>query len=170
MIQYREKNKSTKEMYDEAIELRSLCKNTVFLINDRVDIALAVKADGVHIGQEDLPYSVARKILGKKKVIGLTVHSLKEAIKAQNSGADYISVSPIFKTSTKHDAGVTVGVNLIRKIKKSVSIPVVAIGGIDLLNSPEVIRAGADALCAISAVVAKPQVRVEIQRFQELFL
>jgi len=168
-VQYREKSLSTKEMYEEALILRKICKNAVFLINDRVDIALSVDADGVHIGQEDLPYRLARQLLGKKKIIGLTVHNLEEAAEAQELGADYIGVSPIFSTKTKKDAGRAAGVALIKKIRKSISLPIVAIGGINLSNAPQVIAAGADCICAISAVLTKPNIRAEIERFQRLW-
>jgi thiamine-phosphate pyrophosphorylase len=169
IVQYRNKDATTKELYEEALELRSICKAAVFLINDRVDIALAVHADGVHLGNDDLSYAVARKWLGKNKIIGLTVHSVKAAKTAQGQGADYIGVSPIFVTHTKKDAGKPAGVNLIRAIKKEVSIPIVAIGGINLSNAAQVIAAGADCICAISSVVAKPDVQKEIQKFRELF-
>jgi thiamine-phosphate pyrophosphorylase len=168
-VQYRQKKASTQELYQEALELRRICKDNIFLVNDRVDIALAVDADGVHLGSEDLPYAAARKLLGKKRIIGLTVHSLKEAKVAQKLGADYLGVSPIFSTLTKKDAGLPMGVRLIKEIKKSVSLPIVAIGGVDLLSAPEVIRSGADGLCAISAVVTKPEVKKEIEKFQALF-
>jgi len=168
-VQYRAKRLSTKEMYQEALELRKICRKVVFLINDRLDIALGVDADGVHLGQDDLPYQVARKLLGEKKIIGLTVHNVKEAKEAKRAGANYISVSPIFKTKTKYDAGKPVGSALLEKIKEKISIPVVVIGGINLTNAGEVIRAGADGLCAISAVVTKRDVRGEIEKFQELF-
>ncbi len=169
VVQYRDKYASVQEMYRQASILRRICKRALFLINDRVDIALAVNADGVHLGQDDLPYKICRKILGKNKIIGVTAHSLEEARQAQKNGADYVGVSPIFSTSTKQDAGKPVGVDLIKKIKKHLSIPIIAIGGIDIYNAPRVIRAGADCLCAISAVVTKPDVRREIEKFQRLF-
>jgi thiamine-phosphate pyrophosphorylase len=168
-VQYRNKYASAEEMYEEALQLRKLCKNVTFLVDDRIDIALAVGADGVHLGQDDLPYGIARRLLGKKKIIGLTVHNLSEARKAQGLGADYISVSPIFKTATKKDAGIPVGLHLIEKIKRQIKIPVIAIGGINLSNAQDVIRSGADGLCAISAVVTKNDVKREIEKFQELF-
>ncbi len=169
IVQYREKNKGTIDMYKEALELRRICKDIVFLINDRVDIALAVNADGVHMGDDDLPFSVVRKLLGKKKIIGVTVHNLKEAQIAENLGANYIGVSPIFATQTKSDAGKPVGVKLISQIRKRIGIHIIAIGGINLSNADEVIAAGADGLCAISAVVAKYEVKTEIEKFQALF-
>ena len=168
-VQYRNKNAETREMYIEAVRLREICRNALFLINDRIDIALAVDADGVHLGQSDMPYSAARKMLGPEKIIGITVHNLAEAIAAQRSGADYLGVSPIFQTATKSDAGKPAGIALIEEIRAQVDIPLIAIGGINLANAPEVVRAGADGLCAISAVVAKKDVGREIERFQELF-
>ncbi len=169
IVQYRNKNAETREMYEEALRLREICRNALFLINDRIDIALAVDADGVHLGQSDMPYSAARKMLGPEKIIGITVHNLAEALEAQRLGADYLGVSPIYQTATKSDAGKPAGIVLVEEIRAQVDIPLVAIGGISYYNAPEVIRAGADGVCAISAVVAKENVREEIKRFQELF-
>ena len=169
VVQYREKQAPAKKAYEEALKLRRICKNVLFLVNDRLDLALAVDADGVHLGQEDLPLAVARKLLGRRKIIGVTVHNLKEAREAQQGSADYLGVSPIFPTHTKGDAGKPTGVELIKAIKKQVSLPLIAIGGINLANAGEVVSAGADGLCAISAVVTQPDVKAEILKFQELF-
>jgi len=169
VIQYRNKQGSTREMYEEALALRRICRDALFLINDRIDIALAAKADGVHLGQTDMPYEQARKILGPEAVIGVTVHDLQEAENASAAGADYLGVSPIFRTDTKPDAGLPSGTDLLRKIKARVSIPLVAVGGINLDNAAEVISAGADAVCAISAVVKAQDVKKEIMKFQSLF-
>lgn len=168
-VQYRRPDASDAELFDEAAVLRKLCRDTPFLINNRVDIALAVEADGVHLGQDDLPLPAARKLLGRWKTIGMTVHSLEEARQAEAAGADYLGVSPIFTTQTKADAGPPAGIQLIRQIKTALKIPLVAIGGINLANAPEVIQAGADALCAISAVVGAEDVRAEVEKFQRLF-
>jgi thiamine-phosphate pyrophosphorylase len=169
IVQYREKNAGTERMYREARKLKSICKGITFLINDRLDLALAVGADGVHLGCQDMPYRIARKLLGKNKIIGLTVHSLREAKKAQRLGADYIGISPIFATKTKRDVGRPAGIRLIKEIRKHVSIPIIAIGGISLSNAKKVIHSGADGLCAISAVVTKPDIKKEIRKFQGLF-
>jgi thiamine-phosphate pyrophosphorylase len=169
VVQYRNKNAETLEMYKEALTLREICKKAAFLINDRIDIALAVDADGVHLGQSDMPYRAARKMLGSDKIIGITVHSLSEALEAQRLGADYLGISPVFSTRTKSDAGKPAGITLVEEIRAKVDIPLIAIGGINLSNAPEVIRAGADGICAISAVVAKGDVGREIRKFQELF-
>ena len=169
VVQYREKHSHTRDLVAEARQLRELCRHTRFLVNDRVDLALEVGADGVHLGQEDLPCPEARKILGPKKIIGVTVHNLAEALMAQAGGADYLGVSPIFSTATKADAGAPTGVALLAAIRRRVSLPLVAIGGITLANAPAVIAAGADAVCAIAAVVTRPEVKAEIEKFQKLF-
>jgi thiamine-phosphate pyrophosphorylase len=170
IVQYRNKDANTKEMCEEAVRLREICSKALFLINDRIDVALASDADGVHLGQSDMPYLAARRILGPDKIIGITVHNLSEALEAQRLGANYLGVSPIFPTATKPDAGKPAGIVLIEKIRALVDIPLIAIGGINLANAPEVIRVGADGLCAISAVVTNEDVGQEIRKFQKLFL
>jgi thiamine-phosphate pyrophosphorylase len=171
VVQYRSKNAETLHMYEEAIVLKEICqdKDSLFLINDRLDIALAVEADGVHLGQTDMPCLQARRLLGSGKVIGVTVHNLAEALQAESDGADYLGVSPIFMTATKPDAGKPAGIRLIEDIRSRVNIPLVAIGGINHSNAPQVIEAGADAICAISAVVEAENVIEQIRRFQDQF-
>jgi len=169
VVQYRSKGADTRMMYEEAIQLRKICRDPLFLINDRVDIALSSGADGVHLGQADMPCRAARRLLGPDKIIGITVHNLAEAQEAQNLGADYLGISPIFKTATKPDAGKPAGIALIEEIRRQVDIPLIAIGGIDHSNAFDVVRAGADGLCAISCVVTKENVAEEIKKFQEMF-
>lgn len=171
VVQYRNKNAGTRQMYEEAVRLRQICQesSSIFLINDRVDIALATEADGVHLGQSDMPCLAARKLLGPEKIIGVTVHNLAEALQAESIGADYLGVSPIFQTATKPDAGKPAGIRLIEEIRAQVDIPLIAIGGINHCNAGDVVRAGADGLCAISCVVAKENVKEEILKFQEIF-
>ncbi|MFH1240065.1 MAG: thiamine phosphate synthase [Candidatus Diapherotrites archaeon] len=170
VIQYRNKNASIKQMCFEASQLKDLCsEKTKLIINDRADVALAVDADGVHLGQDDLDYKNARTLLGTDKIIGVTVHTLEEAISAEKKGADYLGISPIFETSTKKDAGNAVGLDLIKEIKSECTLPIIAIGGITLENAKSVVDAGADGLCAISSVVTKENVKIEILKFQELF-
>ena len=171
VVQYRNKNAQTLQMYEEALVLKEICLDgdCLFLINDRLDIALAVEADGVHVGQTDMPCLQARRLLGPEKVIGVTVHNLAEAVQAECEGADYLGVSPIFQTATKPDAGKPAGIRLIEEIRDHVNIPLVAIGGINHSNASQVIGAGARALCAISSVVARENVSDEIKRFQEKF-
>lgn len=170
IVQYRAKDIDVETMSNEASKLKAICAGkAIFIVNDKVGIAMTVDADGIHIGSEDMPYDVARKLLGKKKIIGVTVHNLEEAVLFEKKGANYLGVSPIFQTSTKLDAGKPCGVGLIREIKKKCKLPIVAIGGINLSNAKEVIDAGADAICAISAVVTKGDVKKEIEKFQDLF-
>ncbi len=169
IIQYREKNKSTREMVEEAALIKEMCaRKAIFLINDRVDIALAVEADGVHLGQEDMPYPAARRLLGKNRIIGITAHSAEEAALAEKDGADYIGASPVFDTMTKPDAGKQGGLDLVRAIRKKIKIPVVAIGGIKINNVAAVIEAGADSASAISATIASDDVEKECRRFIEI--
>jgi thiamine-phosphate pyrophosphorylase len=169
IVQYRAKEVATRTMLAEAAELKNLCRSAIFLVNDRVDVALAVGADGVHLGQEDLPYGTARRLLGTGKIIGITVGSVKEALTAARQGADYLGISPIFATRTKLDAGPPTGLPLLREIRNAVSLPLAAIGGITLTNAAEVIAAGADMICAISEVVTHADVCAAVEKFQRLF-
>jgi thiamine-phosphate pyrophosphorylase len=169
IVQYRAKETGTRVMLAEAQELKSLCQGAIFIVNDRVDVALAVDADGVHLGQEDMPYETARRLLGPDKIIGITVSTLAEARTAARQGADYLGVSPIFFTRTKPDAGLPAGLTLLQEIRNSVSLPLAAIGGITHENAAQVIAAGADMICAISQVVTHPDVCVAVEKFQKLF-
>ncbi len=170
IVQYRNKTNITRDMYEEALLLKSACgENAKFIINDRIDIALAVDADGAHIGLEDMPYAQARRLLGEGKIIGVTVHDLDEALEAEAAGADYLGLSPIFATGTKDDAGAPCGTGLISTIKANCRIPVVAIGGIDHSNVDEIVAAGADMVCAISAVVTKTDVAAAILEFKRRY-
>jgi thiamine-phosphate pyrophosphorylase len=169
IVQYREKDKSTKEMVEEASKIKKICSGrAIFLINDRIDVALAVDADGVHIGQDDMPIELARKLLGKDKIIGLSVNNKEEAILAEKAGADYLGLGPIFDTSTKKDAGNGIGPLKIKEAKDAVKIPVVAIGGINKENCESVLQNGADSLVAISAVVCSDDVKRETKYFIDI--
>lgn len=152
-IQYRDKEETRRNIYFNALKLREITKKkeAVLIVNDHVDIACAVDSDGVHLGQDDLPVSEARKIMNNK-IIGISTHSLKQAVEAQKGGADYIGFGPVFRTETK-DAGLPVGVEEIYKIKKIIEIPVVAIGGININNVKQVLEAGADAIAVASAIL-----------------
>ena len=166
ILQYREKHKSTKDMIIEAKHVKQICEGkATFLINDRIDVALAVDADGVHIGKEDMPFETVRLLLGKDKIIGLTVHNLEEAFEAEKLGVDYIGLAPIFKTDTKKDAQKPCGIEMIKKIKKDVNLPIVAVGGIDKKNVKEVIEAGADSVVSIKAVLISDDIYSEISDF-----
>jgi thiamine-phosphate pyrophosphorylase len=164
-VQYRDKERSRRKIYEESLKLRSITKNfgALFIINDHPDIALAVKADGVHLGQDDLPLLEARKIMGKEKIIGISTHSAEQAINAGKDGADYIGFGPVFRTLTK-DAGSPKGIEMLRKIKNLVRIPVVAIGGINLDNIRSVIEAGTDAVAVASAILTG-DIENNIKRF-----
>lgn len=165
IIQYREKNKGNNEIMQEALQLKKICdeNNAIFLINDDAGLAIDIDADGIHLGQEDMDYYSARKMLGSK-IIGLTVHDEAEAIEAEKIGADYIGLSPIFDTSTKKDAGEPCGTSMIKKVRKVTKLPIVAVGGITKRNVADVIRAGADSAVAISAVLSG-DVRKEVADF-----
>lgn len=154
-VQYRDKEKSRREVYEQSVILRKLTKdfNAVFIVNDYADIALAVDADGVHLGQEDLPLREARKIMGWNKLIGISTHSLAQAEEAEIEAADYIGFGPVFHTATK-DAGEPKGTDALKDIKSAVRIPVVAIGGINLKNLKSVLDAGADAAAIASAILS----------------
>lgn len=167
-IQYREKQRTRREIYDEAIKLRDLTRsyNAVFIINDHADIALAVDADGVHLGQDDLPLREARKIMGRK-IVGISTHSLEQAQAAEAGGADYIGFGPIFHTSTK-DAGAPVGVDILKTIKQNCSIPVVAIGGISLDTAADVMNAGADAVAVATAICKGDDIMQNAKRFCDI--
>jgi thiamine-phosphate pyrophosphorylase len=141
----------------------------MFLVDDRIDVALAANASGVHIGQGDMPLVLARKILGNKRIIGVTVHNPKEALQAQKGGADYVSVSPIFSTGTKSDAGAPCGVGLIKEIKKKVRLPVAAIGGINETNIKQVIAAGADSAAVISAIICSDDPKAAAKKIISAF-
>jgi len=171
VIQYRNKDADTKELYHEAHKLRQICKHydVKFLVNDRIDIAIAVDADGVHLGQGDMPYPVARKLLGKKKIIGISTHSVKEARLAEFSNVDYIGVGAIFPTTTKDDV-TPVGIQLIEDIKKVVNIPIVAIGGINMSNFESVVNSGANALCSISDIVKYEDMEDRIKAINDKFI
>lgn len=169
IVQYREKDKSTKEMVEEASEIKRICSGrAIFLVNDRIDVALAVDADGVHIGQDDMPVETARKLLGEDKIIGLSVNDREEAVLAEKLGADYVGLGPIFDTATKKDAGEGIGPLKIRKVKDAIKLPVVAIGGINKENCESVIQNGADSLVAISAVVCSDDVKRETKYFIDI--
>jgi thiamine-phosphate pyrophosphorylase len=167
-VQYRDKNASRRKVYEEAIKLKDLAgkHNAVFIVNDYSDIALAVDADGVHLGQDDLPVKEARKILGKGKIIGVSTHCIEQALEAEQAGADYLGFGPVFHTSTK-DAGSPRGTVLLGEIKNKVNIPVVAIGGINLENIHSVLETGVDAVAVASAIL-KGDIEENAGRFMEI--
>ncbi|MEO2152827.1 MAG: thiamine phosphate synthase [Aquificota bacterium] len=161
VVQYRSKGrKTTREMFEELKILREITKkhSVPLIVNDRVDLALAVDADGVHIGQDDLPPEVVRQILGEDKIIGISTHSLEEIEKANDQPVDYIAFGSIYRTPTK-EKPIVVGVELLKEAKKIAKKPLVAIGGIMPYNVDEVIKAGADGVAVISAILGFQDVK-----------
>lgn len=165
IIQLRDKEGKKRETLLLAERLRALCgqAGVLFIMNDHLDIAIAVDADGLHIGQDDLPLSVARRELPIDKVIGCSVTTVSQAIEAQEKGADYVAVGSMYPTATKREATV-VGVSRLREVRRAVSTPLVAIGGIDEKNVSEVVAAGADAVAVISAVLGRSDIEEAVKR------
>lgn len=166
-IQLRDKKSSKKEVYEKAVKLRALTRKyqVPFVVNDYVDIALAVDADGVHLGQDDLPLEVARELIGPNKIIGISTHQIEEAKLAEKNGADYIGVGPIFPTKSKEDVVDAVTTKYIEEVAKEINIPFVAIGGIKLHNVDAVLQAGAKRVCAISEIVGSENVKQTCEQF-----
>lgn len=155
MVQWREKDRPFREALPEARRLRELCRarGIPFIVNDRVDAALILDADGVHVGQDDLPGLDARKLLGPDKIIGISAGSEEEAQWALEQGADYLGIGPVYSTATKLDAGEAIGLQLLRRLYGEGSgIPMVGIGGITAANAGAVAAAGADGAAVVSAI------------------
>lgn len=163
-IQYREKLLPRREIFEYARSLRNLTreKGVTLIINDYLDIAMAVDADGLHIGLGDLPLEIARRILGPNKIIGISVHNPFEAREAEEGGADYIGVGPVFETKTKL-TGLPAGINIIKEIKKEITIPIFAISGINQTNLDMVMAAGADGAAVSSAVMKAQDIRKSVK-------
>jgi thiamine-phosphate pyrophosphorylase len=155
-VQLREKTCSTREFIEEAARLKALLKpnGVPLIINDRLDVALAVGANGVHLGQSDMPLAAARSLVGSTMVIGISAESVEDAVAAQAGGADYLGVSPIFATPTKPDTAAPLGMAGLQAIRRAVNLPLVAIGGLNHRNAAQAIRAGADGVAVVSAIVA----------------
>lgn len=153
-IQFRSKSGSTREQIETAAEMKKICNSAgiPLIINDRIDVAMAVEADGVHLGQDDFPISKAREILGDQFIIGGSAGNMGEADICLKEGADYIGSGPVYYTGSKKDAGPAIGVDSIKKLVERIPIPVIAIGGISAINVPELFKAGAHGIAVISAV------------------
>lgn len=169
IVQYRAKNMSTKDMCYEALKLRELCEryNALFLVNDRIDVALAVKSHGVHIGQDDMPLSLARKILPKDSVIGVTVHNKEEAIKAIEEGADNLGVGALFSTDSKDDATL-MSMETLKEIKSISNIPLYGIGGINTDNLKEEHLELLDGVAVISALLKASDIYEKSKEFLKI--
>jgi len=154
-VQLREKRRSTRECIVEALALQEFLKplSIPLIINDRADIALAVRADGLHLGQTDMPIDMARRIVGASMIIGVSAESVEDAVRAERAGADYISVSPIFATPTKTDTAAPLGIEGLKAIRSRVATPLIGIGGLNRRNIATVIQNGADGVAVVSTVV-----------------
>lgn len=157
MIQLREKNISSQELLEEALRINDSC-NVPLIIDNNVEVCMAVGADGVHVGQDDMPVADARKILGADYIIGATAHNVEEALRAEADGADYLGVGAAFGSSTKNDAKKIVSLEEYRRITQAVSIPVVAIGGIDMTNIAELEGLGLSGAAVVSAIFAEDDI------------
>jgi thiamine-phosphate pyrophosphorylase len=171
IIQLREKSCDTYSFYKRASKTKVLCQayNVPLIINDRIDIALAVDADGVHIGQTDMPYAVARGLLGNAKMVGLSVSNTLQATEAENLTVDYIGISPIFDTSTKKsDLAPSLGIEGLKMIRSLFSKPIVCIGGIHKGNVADIIKNGSNGVAVISAISKAEYPEKETQKLKEI--
>lgn len=168
VIQFRDKESAKGSILEDAYRIRELLSNsqTIFIINDYIDIARIVDSDGVHLGQNDTPPEIARQILGKDKIIGVSCHNLNQAVRAQNEKADYISLGPVFPTAIKPEYKTT-GLNLIKKVKKMIGIPFFAIGGINKSNINLVLSSGAKRAAICRAVCQAKNIEPAIQKLSE---
>lgn len=164
LVQYRAKTASSAEMYAEALQLKALCDSfkVPLIINDRLDIAMAVGAAGVHLGQDDLPCAAARRILGEDYIIGVSAHNPAEAAEALERGADYLGCGAVFGTATKADVK-KLGTDGLAAICKAKGLPVVGIGGVTADNYREVRVAGADGAAIVSGILAQPDIRTTVR-------
>ena len=169
IIQYREKDKKISEKYEECMAIRDLTKKTgvTFIVNDHVDIAILVKADGVHIGQDDLPARKVRQLVGEDMIIGLSTHSPEQAKAAVEDGVDYIGVGPIFKTYTKKDVCAPVGLDYLKFVVNNLDIPFVAIGGIKQHNVSEVVKCGAKCIAMVTEIVGAKDIKAKIEEIRK---
>ena len=165
LVQYRAKAADGGVLYAEACRLKELCDkyNVSLIINDRLDIALAVGAAGVHLGQDDLPCAVARRLLGEDFIIGVSAHNPAEAVKAVSEGADYLGCGAVFGTATKHDVA-KLGLENLRAIRKAVAVPMVGIGGITADNYAEVLATGANGAAIVSGILAQDDIGAVVKK------
>ena len=169
VIQLRDKTRSARELLIIAQEIKAItrCANARCIINDRLDIALGADADGVHLGQDDLPLAVARRLAPSPFIIGISVSNVAQAQQAEQQGADYLAVSPVFETGSKSDAGPGHGLKMLTEIVHAVHIPVIGIGGINQSNLHQLFQAGADGIAVISAVVSAENIEAATRTLKE---
>jgi thiamine-phosphate pyrophosphorylase len=171
VIQLRDKRASTRQLLEEARRVRDVTRpaGVPLIINDRVDLTLAVEAEGVHLGQEDLPVPVAKRLMGAGKLVGCSTHSVEQALEAERAGADYLAVGPIYPTPTKPGYG-SVGLGLIARVRAQTARPMVCIGGIDHATLPEVLQAGAECVAVVRAVCAAEDPAAAARALKQLLL
>ncbi|HEY6639812.1 MAG TPA: thiamine phosphate synthase [Nitrospiraceae bacterium] len=167
LFQYRNKSAAMKDAYVEALALRQAAAKAgvLFIVNDRCDLALAVDADGVHLGQEDLPLDLARKVMGQDKLIGISTHNPDQVREAAAGRPDYLGFGPIFKPGSKQDHDPVVGLEGLRAMRKLTSLPIFAIGGIQIEQAGEVMRAGANGVAVISAILKATDISDAVHAF-----
>ena len=167
LFQYRNKQASMKTAYEEALSLRKLAYElgVLFIVNDRCDLALAVEADGVHLGQGDLPLHYARKLMGPEKLIGISTHNPEQVVVAAAGSPDYLGFGPIFKPSSKADHDPVVGIDGLKAVRRLTILPIFAIGGIGLDHVDSVVRSGANGVAVISAILKAPDIRRVVSAF-----
>jgi len=169
VVQLREKEASTREMIElgQALHQITRAAGVPLIVNDRVDVALAIDAEGVHVGQDDMPAHLARRLIGSERILGVSAGTVEEARQAERDGADYLGVGDVYGTPTKPDAGVPIGVAGLAEIARAVSVPVVGIGGITAENAAAVIQAGAAGVAVISAVMGAADPEAAARRLRE---
>jgi len=167
LIQLRDKHASSRQLYATCLELKELLRDSGcrLIVNDRADVARATDADGVHLGQDDLPVEMARRVLTSDKWIGCSTHSLCQVIEADRSSADYIAFGPIFPTASKENPDPVVGLESLREARRVTRKPLVAIGGITLQNAPALLAVGADSVAVIGDLLNAPDIRTQAQEF-----
>ncbi|MCR2048594.1 thiamine phosphate synthase [Acetatifactor muris] len=170
MIQLREKNISSLDFYRQSVEVKKVTEqyHVPFIINDRIDIAMAVNADGVHIGQSDIPAAIVRDLIGTDMLLGVSAASVKEAVQAANDGADYLGVGAMFPTGTKTDANY-VSIEELKKIRHAVNLPIIAIGGINKSNIKLFHNTGINGLAVVSAIIAQPDIQKAAAEMKSMF-
>jgi thiamine-phosphate pyrophosphorylase len=170
VIQYREKDKDMKKKYQECQVIRRLTKEAgaTFIVNDDIDLAMMIEADGVHIGQDDFPLAAVRHLIGDNMIIGISTHSPQQARDAAAAGADYIGVGPIFKTSTKKNVCLPVGLEYLEYVVNNISLPFVAIGGIKESNVAEVVQSGARCIAMVTEITEAQNIGKKISDLRKM--
>ncbi|WP_102401150.1 thiamine phosphate synthase [Haloimpatiens massiliensis] len=170
IIQIREKEATTREFFNIASEIHDITKyyNVPLIINDRIDIAQAIKAEGVHLGQDDMPIEYARKILGEDIIIGISCGNVYEALEAQNKGANYLGLGAVFSTNTKKDIDIPIGLNGLKEITSKIHIPSVAIGGVNHSNAKSVMETGVSGLSVISCILGSNNIKKATEELKKI--